>query len=75
MDPIITDRCVIVALTDAFDRFQYHRILPAPFACARRGLPYHFKRSGSDKWVYYTNPEYGCHRELDLNRGWFLLDT
>ena len=30
------------------------------------------QRSGSDKWVYYTNPEYGCHREfrLKLERFW-----
>ena len=44
-----TDRCVVVVLSDAFSRFQHNRTLPTPFAFARRGLPCHFKRSGSDK--------------------------
>ena len=29
MDPVITDRCVIVALSDAFGRFQHNRIPPS----------------------------------------------
>jgi len=49
MDPVITDRRVLVALSDAFGRFQHNRILPTPFAFARWGIPCHFKRSGSDK--------------------------
>ena len=60
-----------LVLNDAFGRFQNNRIPPTPFACARWGIPSHFKRSGSDKWLHYTNPKYGCHRELDLNRVWF----
>ncbi len=71
MDPVRTDRCVIVVLNDAFGRFQNNRIPPTPFAYARWGLPCHFKRSGSDKWLYYTNPKYGCHREFNPNRVWF----
>ena len=71
MDPVMTDRCVIVVLNDAFGRFQNNRILPTPFAYARWGLPCHFKRSGSDKWLYYTNPKYSCHREFNPNRVWF----
>lgn len=42
MDPVIADRCVIVALSDAFGGFQNYWIPPTPFANARRGLPYHF---------------------------------
>jgi hypothetical protein len=38
----MTNRCVKMVLTDAFGRFQNIQILPTPFACARRGLPYHF---------------------------------
>ena len=71
MDPVRTDRCVIVVLNDAFGRFQNNRIPPTPFAYARWGLPCHFKRSGSDKWLYYTNPKYSCHREFNPNRVWF----
>jgi hypothetical protein len=29
------------------------------------------KRSGGDKWLYCTNPEYGCHREFGLELVWF----
>lgn len=71
MDPVMTDRCVKMALSDAFSRFQNYRIPPTPFAFARRGLPCHFKRSGRDEWAHYTNTEYGCHREFSPNRGWF----
>jgi len=49
MDPVIADRCVIVVLSDAFGRFQNYGNLPTPLANARWGLPFHFKRSGSDK--------------------------
>lgn len=67
----MTDRCVNMALSDAFGRFQCNRTLPTPFAFARWGLPCHFKRSGGDKWVHYTNAEYGCHREFSLELEWF----
>lgn len=42
MDPVIAERCVKMALSDAFGGFQYSRTLPTPFAFARRGLPCHF---------------------------------
>ena len=63
----MTDHCVKMALSDAFGRVHYNRTPPAPFAFARWGPPCHFKRSGGDKWVHYTNAEYGCHREFCLN--------
>ena len=71
MDPVMTDRCVKMALSDAFGRCQYHRTLPTPFANARWGLPCHFQRSGRDEWVHFTNPEYGCHRQFSLKAAWF----
>ncbi len=72
MDPVMTDRCVKMALSDAFGGFQNSWIPPTPFANARWSLPCHFKRSGGDEWVHYTNTEYGCHREfsLKLTRFW-----
>ncbi len=42
MDPVIAERCVKMALSDAFGGFQYSRTLPTPFACARWGHPCHF---------------------------------
>ena len=71
MDPVMADRRVIVALSDAFGGFQNYWIPPTPSANAGWGLPCHFKRSGGDKWAHYTNPEYGCHREFSLKLAWF----
>ena len=71
MDPVMADRSVIVALSDAFGGFQNSWIPPTPFANARWGLPCHFKRSGGDRCVHYTNAEYGCHREFSLKLPWF----
>ncbi len=75
MDPVMTDRCVKMALSDAFGRFQYNRILPTPFAFARWGLPCHFSAVAATNGSTIRTRNTGVTENSDLNLGWFLLDS
>src|SRR5210317_1782385 len=75
MDPVMTNRCVKMALSDAFGRFQNDQIPPTPFANARRGLPYHFSAVAASSGSTIRTRNTGVTEYSTGTRGGFLLDS